>query len=104
MKRHDAKRLIGTPVEIKAAMHRMPMATRSFKRFDLTRTVRAPNGLYVFGTYRVCGRGVKVLEWEMRHSSRLPQTWLGRREHESLLGGLIGDRHIGWMSPFVTSR
>ncbi len=44
--------------------------------------LRAANGWYVFGVYRVRGRGVEVLEWNVRHSSRLPRLeWHGGGEH-----------------------
>jgi hypothetical protein len=44
--------------------------------------LRSANGWYVFGVYRVRGRGVEVLEWEMRHSSRLPMLeWHGGGDH-----------------------
>ncbi|NLV10006.1 hypothetical protein GOC74_08690 [Halomicrobium mukohataei] len=81
---HDAKRSDGTPVEIKAAMHRHSDGQPgTFKLYDqYHEQLRAANGWYVFAVYRVRGRGVEVLRWEMRHSSRLPKLdWHGGGEH-----------------------
>ena len=44
--------------------------------------LREADGWYLFAPYRVRGRGVEVLKWELRHSSRLPQLhWHGGGEH-----------------------
>ncbi|WP_420182074.1 hypothetical protein ACNO8S_13500 [Haloarcula sp. KBTZ06] len=83
---HDAKRKDGTPVEIKAAMHRHADGRPgTFKLYDqYHEKLRAANGWYVFGVYRVRGRGIEVLEWETRHSSRLPRLdWHGGGDHRN---------------------
>ncbi|GAA3871981.1 hypothetical protein [Haloarcula argentinensis] len=81
---HDAKRPDGTPVEIKAAMHRhadgRPGTFKIYDRYH--KKLRTVNGWYIFGVYRVRGLGVEVLKWKMRHSSRLPPLdWHGGGEH-----------------------
>ncbi|KAA9410974.1 hypothetical protein EGO51_14555 [Haloarcula hispanica] len=72
---HDAKRPDGTPVEIKAAMYRhadgQPGTFKLYSKYH--KKLRSKNGWYIFGVYRVRGRGIEVLDWEMRHSSRLPK-------------------------------
>jgi len=81
---HDAKRPDGMPVEIKAAMHRHADGQPgTFKLYDqYHERLREANGWYVFAPYRVRGRGVEVLRWEMRHSSRLPRLdWHGGGDH-----------------------
>ena len=81
---HDAKRPDGTPVEIKSAMHRHADGQPgTFKLYDqYHERLRTANGWYVFGVYRACGRGLKILNWEMRHSSRLPHlNWHGGGDH-----------------------
>ncbi|EMA34377.1 hypothetical protein [Haloarcula japonica] len=81
---HDAKRLDGMPIEIKAAMHRHADGQPgTFKLYDqYHEQLRSANGWYVFGVYRIYGLGVNVLEWEMRHSSRLPELdWHGGGDH-----------------------
>jgi len=81
---HDAKRPDGTPVEIKAAMHRHADGhPGTFKLYDqYHEKLRAANGWYVFAPYRVRGRGIQVLDWEIRHSSRLPNLyWQGGGKH-----------------------
>ena len=83
---HDARRDDGTPVEIKSAMHRHSDGQPgTFKLYDQYHDkLRAADGWYVFGVYRVRGKGVGVLEWEMRHSSRLPNlNWHGGGNHRS---------------------
>lgn len=90
---HDAKRPDGTPVEIKAAMHRHSNGhPGTFKLYDqYHEKLRSANGWYVFGVYRVRGRGVEVLEWEMRHSSQLPcLDWHGGGSHREAKQGKIG--------------
>jgi len=81
---YDARRPDGTPVEIKASMHRhadgQPGTFKLYDRYH--QRLRAADGWYVFGVYRVRGKGVEVLEWEMRHSSRLPELqWHGGGDH-----------------------
>lgn len=81
---HDARRPDGMPVEIKSAMHRhRDGQPGTFKLYDRYHDkLRAANGWYVFAVYRVRGRGVEVLEWEMRHSSKLPRlNWHGGGKH-----------------------
>lgn len=90
---HDAKRPDGTPVEIKAAMRQHADGQLgTFKLYDQYHDrLRAANGWYVFAPYRVCGPGVEVLDWEMRHSSRLPQLhWHGGGGHRNAQQSKIG--------------
>ncbi|ACV46595.1 MULTISPECIES: hypothetical protein [Halomicrobium] len=90
---HDAKRSDGTPVEIKAAMHRHSDGQPgTFKLYDqYHEQLRAANGWYIFGVYRIRGSGVEVLQWEMRHSSRLPQLeWHGGGDHREAHQAKIG--------------
>jgi hypothetical protein len=81
---HDAKRQDGTPVEIKAAMHRHADGQPgTFKLYDqYHEKLRTANGWYVFGVYRVREYDVEALNWVMRHSSRLPKLyWHGGGSH-----------------------
>jgi hypothetical protein len=57
----------------------------AFKLYDQSHDkLRASNGWYVFGVYRVRGRGVEVLDWEMRHSSKLHSIcWHGGGKHRN---------------------
>jgi hypothetical protein len=90
---HDARREDGTPVEIKAAMYRHNDGRPgTFKLYDQYHDkLRAANGYYVFAVYRVRGQGVEVLEWEMRHSSRLPHLdWHGGGKHRDARQAKIG--------------
>ncbi|MBX0325584.1 hypothetical protein EGH21_21400 [Halomicroarcula sp. F13] len=90
---HDARRPDGTPVEIKSAMHRHSDGQPgTFKLYDqYHERLREANGWYVFGVYRVRGKGVEVLEWEMRHSSRLPYLeWHGGGNHRNAKQAKIG--------------
>jgi len=83
---HDAKRPDGTPVELKGAMHRHADGQPgAFKLYDQYHNrLRAANGSYIFGVYRVRGRGIEVLDWEVRHSSRLPRlNWHGGGIHRN---------------------
>ena len=81
---HDALQAEGTPVEIKSAMHRhadgQPGTFKLYDRYH--KRLRSKNGSYLFAVYRVRGMGVEVLNWQMRHSSRLPRlNWHGGGEH-----------------------
>jgi Zn-finger nucleic acid-binding protein len=81
---HDARCLDGTPVEIKAAMHRhsdgQPGTFKLYDRYH--ERLRYKGGKYVFGVYRVCGPGIQILNWMMCHSSNLPRIeWHGGGEH-----------------------
>jgi hypothetical protein len=90
---HDAKRQDGTPVEIKAAMHRHADGQPgNFKLYDqYHQKLREAGGYYVFAPYRVRGRGVEVLKWEMRHSSRLPRlSWHGGGDHRDAQQAKLG--------------
>ncbi len=81
---HDALRPDGTPVEIKAAKRtHADGQPGNFKIYDrYHEQLREASGWYVFAPYRVRGRGVEVLAWEMRHSSRLPRLeWHGGGDH-----------------------
>ncbi|WP_420870599.1 hypothetical protein [Haloarcula rubripromontorii] len=83
---HDAKRPDGTPVEIKSAMHRHSDGQPgTFKLYDqYHKELRIEGGYYIFGVYRIRGQGVEVLDWKMRHSSRLPQLcWHGGGSHRN---------------------
>ncbi|WP_442905124.1 hypothetical protein [Haloarcula sp. CGMCC 1.6347] len=83
---HDAKRPDGTPVEIKAAMHRHSDGQPgTFKLYDqYHEKLRSVNGWYVFGVYRVRGRGIELLNSKMKHSSRLPNlNWHGGGNHRN---------------------
>ena len=89
---HDARRSDGMPVEIKSAMHRHSDGQPgTFKLYDRYHNkLRAASGWYVFAVYRVRGQGVEVLEWEMRHSSRLPRLeWHGGGKHRDAQQGKI---------------
>lgn len=90
---HDARRDDGTPVEIKSTMHRHADGQPgNFKLYDEYHDqLRAAGGWYIFGVYRVRGRGVEVLEWDMRHSSRLPRlSWHGGGSHRDAQQAKIG--------------
>lgn len=83
---HDAKRPDGTPVEIKAAMRRhadgQPGTFKLYDRYHMR--LRQNNGEYIFGVYRVRGKGIEILDWEMRHSSSLHKLdWHGGGCHRS---------------------
>ncbi|WP_080504268.1 hypothetical protein [Haloarcula amylolytica] len=89
---HDAKRPDGTPVEIKSAMHQHSNGKPgTFKLYDsYHEELRSADGWYVFGIYRIRGRGVEVLQWEMRHSSRIPRlNWHGGGNHRNALQSKI---------------
>lgn len=90
---HDARRDDGTPVEIKSAMvTHADGQPGNFKIYDQYHDeLRENSGYYVFGAYRVRGRGVQVLKWEMRHSSRLPRLeWHGGGSHRDAQQAKIG--------------
>ncbi|WP_324664181.1 hypothetical protein [Haloarcula sediminis] len=90
---HDARRDDGTPVEIKSAMiQHADGQPGNFKVYDQYHDeLRDAGGYYVFGAYRVRGRGVQVLKWEMRHSSRLPRLeWHGGGSHRDAQQAKIG--------------
>lgn len=94
---HDAKRPDGTPVEIKAAMHRHADGQPgTFKLYDqYHERLRSANGWYVFAPYRVRGQGVEVLDWVMRHSSRLPTLcWHGGSSHRDAQQAKVGISEI----------
>ncbi|MEA5386203.1 hypothetical protein VB779_03185 [Haloarculaceae archaeon H-GB11] len=81
---HDAKRDDGTPVEIKSAMHRHADGQEgTFKLYDRYHDrLREANGWYAFVIYRVRGKGIEVLHFGLRHSSRLPTLhWHGGGSH-----------------------
>jgi hypothetical protein len=81
---HDARRPDGRPVEIKSAMvTHADGQPGTFKLYDTYHDkLREASGYYVFGAYRIRGRGVEVLKWDMRHSSRLPRLeWHGGGDH-----------------------
>jgi len=81
---HDAKQPDGTPVEIKAAMHRhadgQPGTFKLYDRYH--ERLRLDDGWYVFSIYRADKKRMEILDWEMRHSSRIPQLeWHGGGDH-----------------------
>ena len=81
---HDARRADRTPVEIKSAMHRHSDGQPgTFKLYDqYHEKLRAENGCYIFAVYRVRGRGLEVLQWNIRHSSQTPAlNWHGGGNH-----------------------
>jgi len=63
----------------------------TFKLYDQYHDrLRASGGWYVFALYRIRGRGIQVLDWEMRHSSRLPNFhWHGGGSHRDALQAKI---------------
>ena len=90
---HDARRDDGTPVEIKSAMiEHADGQPGNFKIYDQYHDrLREADGYYVFGAYRRRGRGVQVLRWEMRHSSRLPRLdWHGGGDHRDARQAKVG--------------
>jgi len=94
---HDAKRSDGTPVEIKAAMHRHADGQPgTFKLYDqYHEKLRSVDGWYVFGVYRVRGQGVEILEWIVRHASRLPRLdWHGGGDHRQANQAKIGVQEL----------
>jgi hypothetical protein len=90
---HDALRPDRDPVEIKAAMRtHSDGQPGNFKIYeDYHDQLRDASGWYVFAPYRVRGRGVEVLAWEMRHSSRIPSpSWHGGGAHRDSRQAKIG--------------
>ena len=90
---HDARRADGTPVEIKSTMREHADGQPgNFKLYDqYHRQLREANGWYVFAVYRPRGRGVTVLKWDMRHSSRLPRLdWHGGGDHRDAQQAKVG--------------
>lgn len=82
---HDALREDGTPVEIKAAKRtHADGQPGNFKLYDqYHERLRKAGGYYVLAPYQVRGRGIEILDWEMRHSSRLPKLqWHGGENTE----------------------
>jgi len=93
----DADRDDGTPVEIKSAMiQHADGQPGNFKIYDqFHNRLREAGGYYVFGAYRVRGRDVQVLKWDMRHSSRLPRLdWHGGGSHRDAQQAKIGIEEI----------
>jgi hypothetical protein len=81
---HDAVRSDGAPVEIKSAMlEHADGQPGNFKIYQQYHSkLRENGGYYVFAPYRVRGRGISVVSWEMRHASRLPRlSWHGGGDH-----------------------
>ena len=81
---HDARRDDRAPVEIKSAMHRhsdgQPGTFKLYEQYH--NKLQEANGWYVFAVYRISGRGLEVLDWDLRHSSRLPKlNWHGGGKH-----------------------
>lgn len=70
----DAHAPDGTPVEIKAAMHEdadgQPGTFKIYREYH--ERLQSAGGVYVFAAYRIRGRGVQVLAYGQRRTSRLP--------------------------------
>jgi hypothetical protein len=81
---HDARRPDGTPVEIKSTMREhadgQPGNFKLYRQYH--ERLRSAGGEYLFGVYRIRGRGVQVLAWERRPAARLPTVrWHGGGDH-----------------------
>jgi hypothetical protein len=91
---HDARRdLDDSPVEIKSTMYEHADGQPgNFKLYDqYHEKLRNQDGWYIFGVYRIRGRGVQVLKWDMRHSSRLPLLdWHGGGDHRDARQSKVG--------------